>query len=477
MADPIGDVVGRYARTHAPFSETDVAAELHLPAAIVVEVLRRLEAEGRVASGAYRPGGRGREWVDIEVLRRLRRRSLAALRSEVEAVGPAAFAAFLPAWQNVDRDRTGADGLTEAVRQLRGAAIPASILEHDVLALRAGRGGSRLDDLLSSGDVVWVGRGPLGTRDGKVALYPRSQVPLLLWERDQGLPDGPAYDAIRSHLAARGASFFADLYAAYGGGDPASTLDALWDLVWSGEITNDTLAPLRAFVGSRSRRSHRGRAGVSAATPPAASGRWYLVSDLLVGPVSAEQAATARAEMLLDRSGMVTRDGVLAEGIPGGFAGLYPVLGEMENAGRVRRGYFIEGLGGAQFGLPGAIGRLRSEKAERQIVLAAADPANPYGASITWPDHTVGKPARRSGAYIVLSQGEIVVFSDRGAKRAVAFATDTAAVTAGLAAIAMHRGGMTVETIDGEPVTGSRWEADLEEAGFRTGYRGFTLRP
>jgi ATP-dependent Lhr-like helicase len=469
-------VIGRYARTHAPFSETDTAAELGLPDAVVVEVLRRLEAEGRVASGAYRPGGRGREWVDVDVLRRLRRRSLAALRSEVEAVEPAAFAAFLPSWLDIDRGRTGPDGLSEAVRRLRGAAIPASILERDVLDLRIRRGSGRIDDLLVGGDIVWIGRGPLGARDGKIALYPRSQVPLLLWARDQDLPDGAYHEAIRGHLHARGASFFTDLYAACGGGDPTGTLDALWDLVWSGEITNDTLAPLRAFVASRPRRPVRSRPSLSVSTPPSASGRWYLVSDLLTTPAGIEEAATARAEMLLDRYGVVTRAGVLAEGLPGGFAGLYPVLSAMEDAGRVRRGYFVEGLGGAQFGLPGAIGRVRSERPDLPTLLAAADPANAYGASIPWPEHPAAKPARRSGAYVVLSRGEVVVFSERGGKRALAFSTDTGSVAAGLATVAMHRGDMTVETIDGEPVAGSLWERDLAEAGFRSGYRGFTLR-
>jgi ATP-dependent Lhr-like helicase len=476
VPDPVGDVIGRYARTHAPFSETDTAAELDLPDAVVLEVLRRLEAEGRVASGAYRPGGRGREWVDVDVLRRLRRRSLAALRSEVEAVEPASFAAFLPSWQDVERDRTGPDGLSEAVRRLRGVAIPASILERDVLDLRIRSGSGRIDDLLVGGDIVWIGRGPLGTRDGKIALYPRNQVPLLLWDRDQDLPDGACHEAIRAHLHTRGASFFADLYAACGGGDPTETLDALWDLVWSGEITNDTLAPLRAFVASRPRRAARRRPSRSVATPPSASGRWYLVSDLLTTPVGVEEAATARAEMFLDRYGVVTRAGVLAEGLPNGFAGLYPVLSAMEDAGRVRRGYFVEGMGGAQFGLPGAIGRVRSDRPDRPIVLAAADPANAYGVSIPWPEHPAAKPARRSGAYVVLFRGDVVVFSERGGKRALAYSTDTGAVAAALAAVARHRGDMTVETIDGESVTGSPWEGDLAEAGFRSGYRGFTLR-
>ena len=180
--------------------------------------------------------------------------------------------------------------------------------------------------------------------------------------------------------------------------------------------------------------------------------------------------------MFLDRYGVVTRAGVLAEGLPNGFAGLYPVLSAMEDAGRVRRGYFVEGLGGAQFGLPGAIGRVRSDRPDRPIVLAAADPANAYGVSIPWPEHPAAKPARRSGAYVVLFRGDVVVFSERGGRRALAYSTDTGAVAAALAAVAKHRGDMTVETIDGEPVTGSPWEGDLAEAGFRSGYRGFTLR-
>ncbi|MFB3049918.1 MAG: DNA glycosylase AlkZ-like family protein, partial [Acidimicrobiia bacterium] len=235
VADATGDVVARYARTHGPFTTTDAAQSLGLPAGVIADVLRRLEGEGRVAGGAYRPGGKEHEWVDIEVLRRIKRRSLAILRADVEAVEPDALGRFLPAWQQVGATRTGADHLGQVIRQLRGAAIPASILESDVLADRSAVTG--IDALLATGELVWLGREPLGTKDGKLSLYPRDQVPLLLGPNTGDPPDGPIHETIRARLDQHGASFFADLYQAAGGGNPDDVLEALWDLVWAGEVT------------------------------------------------------------------------------------------------------------------------------------------------------------------------------------------------------------------------------------------------
>ncbi len=478
--DPLGDVVARYARTHGPFSSEQVGSDLGLAEAVVVEVLHRLEGEGRVASGAYQPGGHGTEWVDLEVLRRLRRRSLAVLRREVEAVDGDRLGAFLPAWQGVGKSAPGTARLPEVVRSLQGRAIPASILEPDVLAGRMTYNPTDLDLLLASGEVVWIGRGPHGTNDGKVALYFRDHVPLLhRGTIGEDAPDGEIHETIRSHLLSRGASFFNDLYVASGGGDTQVVVDALWDLVWAGEITNDTLSPLRAFVGAK-RRSGRTRPNLRLTVPPAGSGRWYRVAELtsdVPGPAP-EQRAKALAEQLLERHGVVTRPAVLAEGIPGGFSGLYPVLATMEDAGKVRRGYFVEGLGGAQFGLPGAIDRLRDVTDTGVTVLAAADPANPYGAALPWPQHDAGSPSRRAGAYVVLADGELVAYVERGARSVLTWGDAEAEVVSGLVdAVQRRRRPATVTTVNGEAALKSPLAAAMAEAGFVTGYKGLVYRP
>jgi ATP-dependent Lhr-like helicase len=473
VADPTGDVVSRYARTHAPFTAGDAASGLRLPIGVVADVLARLETEGRVAGGAYRPGGDEHEWVDVEVLRRIRRRSLAVLRSDVEAVEPEALGRFLPAWQQLGAARTGPDHLTQVVAQLRGAAVPASILESQILADRSAANG--IDALLASGELVWVGRGPLGSRDGRVALYPRGQVALLLPEVGAEGTEGPIHEAIRAHLSTRGASFFTDLYAAAGGGDPQEVLEALWDLVWAGYVTNDTLAPIRARVTGRGRTRRPRREPLSSSPPPSASGRWYSTGEFLDAAPSAEEAAAARAEMLLDRYGIVTRGIVAAEGIAGGFSGLYPVLSAMEDAGKVRRGYFIEGLGGAQFGHTAAVDRLRTATDTGFTVLAAADPANPYGAAVPWPDHGASRPARRAGAHVVLDDGELVAFVERGGRSALAFTDDAETFAAAVARVAPRHRRMTLERVDGDSVSGSRWSEVLASAGFVPGYRGVTF--
>jgi ATP-dependent Lhr-like helicase len=472
--DPVGDVVGRYARTHGPFTVEEAAAELVLPPAVVTEVLVRLEAAGRVAPGGYRPGGTDAEWIDTNVLRRVRRASLARLRSEVEAVEPRELARFLPRWQEAGRPtpRRTPDP-TAVVERLAGARLIASSLETDILADRGITSG--LDELLASGDAVWIGREPIGDRDGALVLYPRASVPLLHWAGTTETPDGPVHEAIRTRLA-DGASFFADLYAAAGGGDPLDTLRALWDLVWAGEVTNDTLAPLRAFLGGGLARRRAQRPVLSAATPPAGAGRWYAVSDLHRTSPSAEESAAAVATTLLDRYGIVGRDTVLAEGVPGGYAGLYPVLAALEDVGTVRRGYFVDGLGGAQFGLPGAIDRLRSRENTGLVALAASDPANAYGAAVPWPDHPAAKPARRSGAYVVLDNGGLCAFVDRGGRSVVSFTDDGATFARGLALLGPRLPRWTVERIDGVAAADADYRPDLVDAGFVLGYKGLTLR-
>ncbi len=474
--DPLGDIVGRYARTHGPFTAEDVNAAIGLPTAVVDEVLHRLETSGKVASGAYRPGGHGQEWVDLGVLRRLRRRSLAKLRSEIEAVEPESFAGFLPAWHGIGGGGSHRERLLEHLRRLQGTPLIASTLEREILPSRMDYSPSLLDELLATGEVVWVGLEPLGTKDGRMALYLRDHVPLLHRGPGDELPDGAIHEAVRGHLAERGATFFRDLYIAAGGGDPEETLAALWDLVWSGEVTNDTLAPLRAFTWGTRRSARRGPPAISASTPPAATGRWYLTAELVrtAVPPAPEQLGTALAEQLLERHGIVTRAAVAAEGVPGGFTALYPVLAAMEDAGRVRRGYFVEGAGGAQFALPGAVDRLRADATSEVVMLAATDPAQAYGALVPWPDHGAGKPTRRAGARCVLDGGRLVLHAEPGARRLLTFSEDTDLVVAAIELAVPH--GATITTIDGEPALASPLRTALETAGFAVGYKGLTRR-
>jgi ATP-dependent Lhr-like helicase len=518
---PLADLVARYARTHGPFLAAEVATRLGVDPHRVEGELADLEVSGRVVRGEFRPGGVTREWCDAEVLQRLRRRSLASLRREVEPVEADAFARFLTAWQGLDVPHRGVDGLVEVVTSLQGAAIPATVLETDVLPARVG--GFRaadLDALCAAGEVVWVGAGALGSNNGRVRLFFRDQAPALVAalrpagaggppDADPDRPSGPLHDALRARLWARGASFWPDLVAACAEAglayDDPTVLAALWDLVWAGEVTNDTLAPLRSHLTGRpsSRAAARGAARprpgrLTRIGPPAGAGRWSLVSTLLAtggeapAPTPTE-AAHALAWQLLERHGVVTREAVLAEGVPGGYAAVYPVLRALEERGQVRRGYFVSGLGAAQFALPGAVDRLRGARDEREprppVVLAATDPAQPYGAALAWPEATgAGHPSRAAGARVVLWAGRPLAFLERGARRLVTFASRdgepeqvaerTQALVTALVSLVSGGGVRSLELshVDGEPVRESPLAADLRAAGFVDGYRGLVLR-
>ncbi len=427
----IDGLLARFARTHGPFLTPDPARRWGLPVGVVDDALERLLAAGSMLRGEFRPGGAEREWCDPEVLRLLRRRSLARLRREVEPVDPAAMARFLPEWQGVAavgearsplRGSAALERLAEVVDQLAGLPIPASVLERDVLPARiAGYQPRLLDELGALGEVAWIGRGSLGRDDGRIVLV-RPGRELL---RPTGSPDGveppaePRHVAIREHLAARGASFYRELFAAARGNSDREVLDALWDLVWAGEVTNDTFAPLRALrwkrTGSGGARRAGGRPGrLTALGPPEAAGRWSLVAADAT-PASPTERLHARSLALLERHGVLTREAVATEGIDGGFAAVYPILRAMEESGRIRRGYFVDGLGAAQFALAGALDRLRAvrEPADRPAagtvhLLATADPANPYGAALAWPrrGETDRRPLQRAaGAYVVLVDG------------------------------------------------------------------------
>jgi ATP-dependent helicase Lhr and Lhr-like helicase len=606
--DPLGDLAARYARTHGPFTAAAAAQRYGLGVAVMTGTLHRLAADGRIAEGEFMPGGRGTEWCDAGVLRLLRRRCLARLRREAEPVPPQAFAAFLPGWQNAGQpaarsagaDRngpapaarrgrsTGPDAVYEVIEQLAGAAVPASALETLVLPGRLpGYSPALLDELTAAGEIVWSGAGGLTGGDGWVVLAPAAAVPLLFPEPAE-ITLTPVHEAVLAALDGGGALFFraladrvaASLYgwraagaeSADGGASAASALtaarragvageqavaSAIWDLVWAGRLTNDTLAPLRTVLGAgrpvaapaypgagslaaggeslraaslaaggeslraagRSRRPGVRRPGFGRAVmpsrsgPPTVSGRWSMLPP---GETDRTRRMHALALALLDRHGIVIRGAAAAERVPGGFAALYPVLRAMEETGQCRRGYFVEGLGAAQFALPGAVDRMRAiampmlpggqdSAAAAQapawqgapsvaggaagpaiLVLAAADPANAYGAALPWPprpDETAGghRPGRKAGALVVVADGRLVLYVERGGKTLLSWTSDPALLDPAAAALAGAvrdgaLGRLTVERADGGGVYDSPLALALEAAGFRPTPRGLRLR-
>jgi ATP-dependent Lhr-like helicase len=491
---PLDDLVARYARTHVPFTTDELTSHFGISAERARAALGRLETDGRVVFGEFRPGGVEREWCDTNVLRVLRRRSLAALRHEIEPVDAATYARFLSAWHGIARGRRGTDALVEALEQIQGVAIRASVLERDVLPARVdGYRPGMLDELCAAGEIVWIGAGALGADDGRVRLFFRDRVRLLASRPSiDDAPDGQIHDAIRDRLLRAGASFWPDLVAAAGTADEAVVLTALWDLIWAGEVTNDTFGPLRVPRRARARRStsrsgrpHPGR--LTRLGPPAGAGRWSLVVPLLEPEPSTTERAHATAMQLLERQGVVTREAVKAEGTAGGFAGVYPVLRALEESGRARRGWFVAGLGAAQFALPGAVDRLRAQRTiddesrARVIVLAATDPAQPYGAALAWPEreHGTARASRSAGAFVVLVDGECAAYLERGGKALATF--DAATIDRWAEALVdAHKQGrlprVQIERIDDEPARSSPHADALRAAGFADGYRGLTLR-
>jgi ATP-dependent Lhr-like helicase len=446
VRDPGGDLVLRYARSHAPFTAHDVATRYGLGAAMAESILSRLTETGRLIEGEFRPGGTEREWVDTDVLRSLRRRSLAALRQEIEPVGADALGRFLLSWHGIHTSRRGLEPLLDAIEQLQGAAIPASVLERDVFPARlSDYHPAMLDTLMAAGEVVWVGVESLGERDGRIALYltdhlARLRAPAVTKPEVEGR-SADVLEYLREH----GASFFAALHDGTGGGFPQETVDALWDLVWKGLITNDTLHPLRAYSRAEQKRTpRRDRARPFRSrrlVPPAAEGRWSVVPIARVTKSASTDWAAAMAQQLLARHGVVTRETVAAEAVAGGFTAVYDVLKAMEDTGRVRRGYFVAGLGAAQFAMPTALDLLRSMRdapeEPRTVVLAATDPANPYGAIVKWPETTPGivqqpdgptpgidagrGPTRSVGALVILVDGAAAGYLRRGEREVLLF--------------------------------------------------------
>lgn len=505
VKDPLGDLLARHARTHGPFTTVTAAARFGLGTAVTDGALHRLAAAGRVVQGEFHPAGIGQEWCDATVLRRLRRRSLAALRQELEPVPPASLATFLPQWQHLGGALRGVDGLARAIEQLQGAAVPASALERLILPSRvADYSPTLLDELTTTGEVLWAGAGALAGKDGWVSLYLADAAPLLL-PPPHPLELSQLHAAVLDVLAAGYGLFFRQL------ADRVRTLHpdasdgdlsaAVWDLAWSGRLTNDTLAPLRSLLGSgrtagatahRARRTiPRGRYGTlttptSRTGPPTVSGRWSLLPAHAPDPT---HRAHALARTLLDRHGVVTRGAVAAEGVQGGFSAVYRVLSAFEDSGQARRGYVVEGLGAAQFAMDGAVDRLRA--AERTppplaaVVLAAADPANAYGAALPWPEPPSGathKPGRKAGSLVVLVDGELTLYLERGGKTLLAWPPpDDPRLTAALSALtaASLKGtlpSLTVERVNAAPSLTSPYAPPIEATGFHATPQGLRLR-
>ena len=470
--DPLGGLLIRYARGRGPFTTAEAAARFAIAFERAEAELGRLEREGRLVRGELRPGGTEREWCEPDVLRRLRRASLAALRKEVEPVDEEALGRFLPAWHGIDRRAT----LREALVPLQGVSLPVSLWETGILPRRVpGFQPAELDQLTASGEVVWVGAGL-----ERVAVYFREDAPALGRPATLPPPEGEAYDRIRAALEGS-ALFWFDLLRETGL-DAETALPALWELVWSGEVTNDAWQPLRAarrFQAPRPERRPRRFSRRRSDAITATQGRWAGTAPIFAG----DPDPRALAELLLERQGIVTRDGVRGEGVPGGYAPVYRELRNLETLGLCRRGYFVEGLGGAQFALPGAVERLREHPAEPlPLVLAAADPAQPYGAALPWPKRAGARAARVAGAYVVLLGGSPALYVERGGRSLVPLRDpDPEWLRPALDALVAHvrstgQKRLAVERFDGEPVSESEIMPLLVEAGFLPGPRRAVLR-
>lgn len=594
VRDALGDLLARYARTHAPFTVDAAAARFGLPRALVEAKLRQFAAAERIVEGEFRPDGVEREWCDPGVLGQIRRRSLARIRRQVEPVEPAALGRLLTSWQGITRKRRGLDALLDVVDSLQGAPLPASLLETEILPARMETyTPSDLDTLIAAGEIVWCGTEPLGERDGRVALFLADHLPRL-WRARGAEPaettahattglarttgatasrakagsakaDSVTADSVKSsssrisptamrradpraargsraaqqvrqlapridttpldereaaivsELRAHGASFFSVIHEAVGGGFPATSIDALWSLVWRGLITNDSWQAMRAYVtgnGDRERRRVKpvgppGRAFRSRRlVPPSAGGRWSLIeSHLPAQPPTATEWSTAMAQQLLSRYGLITREVAAAESLPGGFGAIYDVLRAMEDAGRIRRGYFVSGVGATQFALPAALELLRSfrdrPEAADAVMLAATDPGNPYGTILKWPDTAPAAaaappasdapvssprgPTRSVGAQVILVDGQLAAYLGRSRQLFVYLpeaepdrARVARAVAEQLAIVARvgegREGGLLIREIDGHLSADHPLAPFLAEVGFAPSAMGFQMR-
>ena len=519
--DASTDLLRRYARTHGPFTTREIAARFELPLETAEAVLQKLVGAGRIMEGAFRPGGQEREWCDVEVLRTIRRRSLAKLRKEVEPVEQQTLARLFTHWQGVLTPRRGLDALLDVIETLQGAPLPASLLETEILPARiANYKPADLDTLIAAGEVTWAGLDPIGERDGRVALYLADKLPLL-WPIatqqgaaliEAGSNTRDREEKVLEYLSGHGASFFQNLHDGTGGGFANEILEALWNLVWRGAITNDSLQSLRAYTNrdtsaSRkpARRVHNQAANFRSrrTTPPTAQGRWALHPAYSETARNATEWSHAEAHQLLHRYGVVFRETAHAENLPGGFSAIYDVMKALEESGKIRRGYFAAELGATQFALPSALDLLRSLRSKRpdtdpeMVVLAATDPANPYGALLKWPVAGEGVSLQRSvGARVVLADGALVAYMRRGNANIQVFLPDeepTRGTTMRSLAryfvvMAQMQGrfndeaernggiGMFLQTINGTNVAEHPMARALLDAGFQAAPMGFNLR-
>ena len=565
VAHPVLELVRRYARTHGPFTAREPAERFALHLTAIEEALHRLAREGRVLEGGFRPGGLHREWCDAEILRQIRRKSLARLRREVEPVEQHTLARFLTHWQGLVTPRRGRahhlDALLDAIESLQGAPVPASLVETSILPARiAGYSSAGLDTLIAAGEVVWSGVEPIGERDGRIALFLADKLPLLALQRPLAEPLTEREEKILAALSSSGASFFDPLHQTIGGGYPGETIDALWSLVWRGLITNDSLHALRAYIAKpeTSRTPRRYQTGAvfrsRRTTPPTAQGRWaalpsvssaassvkdahvaakdagvnandvglsmkgagfspYISTSQNSGALAPEgnsaptatERSHALALQLLSRYGVLLREHVAAENIPGGFSAVYDVLKALEESGRIRRGYFVGGLGATQFALPAAVDLLRQLRTEPDtekpefVQLAASDPANPYGSVLRWPDLPVAEEdsesaprvlTRAAYAEVILRNGQLAAWLRRGNPNILVFLPaeepERTQTAAGLAHFLCTRGqermqhssheGVLITTINGQPVAAHPLARFLLDAGFHPGPLGMQLR-
>jgi ATP-dependent Lhr-like helicase len=520
VAQPVLELVRRYARTHGPFTLREPADRFALDPAVVENALRSLAAEGRVLEGGFRPSGLHREWCDAEILRQIRRKSLAKLRREVEPVEQHTLARFLTHWQGLLAPRRSGpahlDALLDAIENLQGAPIPASLLETSILPARiSGYDPAGLDTLIAAGEVAWAGVEPIGERDGRIALFLSDKLNLLAQSRPVSEPLNEKETKLLAVFESTGANFFDPLHQAIGGGYPGETIDALWSLVWRGLVTNDSLHSLRAYIlrSESARAPRRLQTGVvfrsRRTTPPNAQGRWSLLpiraQKGTEGAPTSTEASHALALQLLSRYGILTRESVAAENIPGGFSAVYDVLKALEESGRIRRGYFVAGLGATQFALPAAIDLLRQLRTEPPaekpefVQLAATDPANPYGSVLRWPDlppmgddsETAPRILTRAAyAEVILRNGQLVAWLRRNNPNILVFLPadepERSQAAAGLAHFLCARGqqrmtggrhlGVLITAINGQPVGASFMARFLMDAGFYSGPLGMHLR-
>ncbi len=518
VAQPVLELVRRYARTHGPFTAKEAADRFALNIEAIENVLRQLANEGRVLEGGFRPGGVHREWCDAEILRQIRRKSLARLRREVEPVEQHTLARFLTHWQGLLSPRRGGpahlDALLDAIESLQGAPLPASLLEATILPARiSGYEPAGLDTLIAAGEVTWAGVEPLGERDGRIALFLSDKLPLLAQPRPVTEPLTEREEKLLALLESTGASFFDPLHQAVGGGYPGETIDALWTLVWRGLVTNDSMHALRAYTlrpdtSRTARRPHQTGSVFRSrrTTPPNAQGRWSLLPLRSPGKgPSVTEASHALAMQLLNRYGVLTRESVAAENVPGGFSVVYEVLKALEESGRIRRGYFVAGLGATQFALPAAVDLLRQLRNEPSaekpefVQLAATDPANPYGSVLRWPDLPVAEEdsesaprvlTRAAYAEVILHNGQLVAWLRRNNPNLLVFLPadepERSQTAEGLAHFLASRGqqrmqtdrhhGVLITTINGQTSAAHPMARFLMDAGFHLGPLGLHLR-